>query len=53
MRSLSVILAVLLLAFAGLALAPDTLPAPYADQARAILPTAIAGLARAVQFSDL
>ena len=45
MRSLSVILAVLLLALACLALAPDTLPAPYADQARALLPTAIAGLA--------
>jgi hypothetical protein len=45
MRSLSVILALVLLALAGLALAPDTLPAPYADEARAILPTAIAGMA--------
>jgi hypothetical protein len=45
MRSLSVILALFLLVLAGLALAPDTLPAPYADEARAILPTAIAGMA--------
>lgn len=45
MRSLSVILALVLLALAGLALAPDILPAPYADEARAILPTAIAGMA--------
>ena len=45
MRSLSVILALVLLALAGLALAPDTLPAPYADEARAILPRAIAGMA--------
>jgi hypothetical protein len=45
MRSLSVIFAIVLLALAGLALAPDTLPPPYADEARAILPTAIAGMA--------
>ena len=45
MRILSVILALVLLALAGLALAPDPLPAPYADQLRAILPTAITGMA--------
>ncbi len=45
MRSLSVILALVLLALAGLALAPDTLPAPYADQLRAMLPTALVGMA--------
>jgi len=45
MRSLSVILASVLLALAGLALAPDTLPGPYADEARTILSTAIAGMA--------
>ena len=45
MRTLIVILAVLLLALASLALAPDTLPAPYAAQAHALLPSAIAGLA--------
>jgi len=45
MRSLSVILALVLLALAGLALAPDPLLAPYVDQLRAILPTATAGMA--------
>ena len=45
MRSLSVILALVLLALAGLALAPDTLPAPYADQLRVLLPTALVGVA--------
>jgi hypothetical protein len=45
MRSLSIILALVLLALAGLALAPDTLPAPYADDLRAILPPAIVGMA--------
>ena len=57
MRSLSIILALVLVALAGLSLAPDPLPAAYADQvnailpapylaeARALLPKAIAGLA--------
>jgi hypothetical protein len=46
MRSLSIILALFLLALAGLALAPDTLPAQFADQLRAILPpTAFTALA--------
>ena len=45
MRSLIIILALVLLALAGLALAPDPLLAPYVDQLRAILPTAFAGMA--------
>jgi hypothetical protein len=46
MRILSVILAFILFALAGLALVPDPLPAPYAEQLRAILPpTAFASLA--------
>ncbi len=45
MRSLSIILALVLLALAGLALASDPLLAPYVDQLRALLPPAITGLA--------
>ena len=45
MRSLIIILALVLLALAGLALAPDPLLAPYVDQLRAILPTAFSGMA--------
>jgi hypothetical protein len=46
MRILSVILAFILFALAGLALVPDPLPAPYAEQLRAILPpTTFASLA--------
>jgi len=45
MRSLIIILALVLLALAGLALAPDPLLAPYVYQLRAILPTAFAGMA--------
>jgi hypothetical protein len=48
MRILSVILALVLLALAGLALAPDTLPAPYAEQLRAILPAPYADQALAI-----
>jgi hypothetical protein len=45
MRSLKVILALVLLALAGLALAPETLTAPYAEHLRAMLPTAIVDIA--------
>jgi hypothetical protein len=48
MRILSVILALVLLALAGLALVPDPLPAPYADQARVLLPAPYADKALAL-----
>jgi Domain of unknown function (DUF2760) len=45
MRKLSVTLAFILLALAALALAPDAALTPYADEAHAVLPKAIAGVA--------
>lgn len=45
MRKLSVTLAFILLALSALALAPDAVLSPYADEAQAILPKAIAGVA--------
>jgi len=45
MRKLSVTLAFILLALAALALAPDAALTPYADEARVVLPKAIAGVA--------
>ena len=45
MRKLTVALALILLALAALALAPDAALAPYADAAHAVLPKAIAGFA--------
>ena len=48
MRILSVLLALVLLALAGLALVPDPLPAPYAEQLRALLPPPYADRALAL-----
>ncbi len=45
MRKLSILLAVVLLALAALALAPDAALAPYAETAHAVLPGALAGVA--------